>query len=272
MADWKGKVVLVTGGSSGLGFAIAQAFGQAGARVVISARNEVTLGASAAQLDAEKCSVASIPADVTDQASVERLMASTVDQFGRLDVLVNNAGRSMRRAVIETTAEDFRDLMDLNLLGVVRCTRAAAPHLLASRGHLVNIGSLAAKAAGRYTGAYPATKFALAAYNQQLRLELGPRGLHVLLVCPGPIARDQPRAPEERKSRGDDGPGLPASAYQPGAGVKTRPMRPEKLARAIVRACERRKGEIIYPRTARFLFALMQLSPRLADWLIRWTT
>ena len=117
----------------------------------------------------------------------------TLDQFGRLDALVNNAGRSMRRSILETTPEDFQQLMELNLIGLVRCTRAAAPQLLANRGHLVNIGSLAAKSAARWVGAYPATKFAVAAYSQQLRLELGPQGLHVLLACPGPIARDEPR-------------------------------------------------------------------------------
>src|SRR6185437_15073130 len=111
-----------------------------------------------------------------------------------LDVLVNNAGRSARRAVLDTTPEDFQELMDLNLISVVRLTRAAVPHLLKTAGHLVNIGSLSGKIATRYMGAYPATKYALAAYTQQLRLELGPQGLHVLLVSPGPIARDEPRA------------------------------------------------------------------------------
>ena len=108
-------------------------------------------------------------------------------------MLVNNAGRTMRGKVLDTTPEQFRDLMELNLIALVRCTRAAAPHLLAERGHVVNIGSLAAKSAARWLGAYPATKFAVAAYSQQLRLELGPQGLHVLLVCPGPIQRSDTR-------------------------------------------------------------------------------
>ena len=83
--------------------------------------------------------------------------------------------------------------MDLNLIALVRCTRAAMPQLLEPKGHLVNIGSLAGKTAARYMGAYSATKHAVSAYSQQLRLELGPQGLHVLLVSPGPIARDEPR-------------------------------------------------------------------------------
>ena len=106
--------------------------------------------------------------------------------------------------------------MELNLLGLVRMTRAAAPHLLAAKGHLVNIGSLAGKSATRFMGAYPASKFAVSAYSQQLRLELEPEGLHVLLVCPGP-SREEPRQstasePAKRsaifpRARGSQGPG-----------------------------------------------------------------
>ena len=85
--------------------------------------------------------------------------------------------------------KQFQAFLDLNFFGTVRCTRAAVPRLLMTRGHVVNIGSLAAKMAASYLGAYPVSKFAVAAYTHQLRLELGPQGLHVLLVCPGPIAR-----------------------------------------------------------------------------------
>ena len=121
------------------------------------------------------------------------MLGETLARFGRLDVLVNNAGRSMRGKVLDATPEQFRDLMELNLIALVRCTRAAVPELLRRQGHVVNIGSLASKAASRWVGAYPATKHAVAAYSQQLRLELGPQGLHVLLVCPGPIERKNPR-------------------------------------------------------------------------------
>jgi short-subunit dehydrogenase len=158
-------------------------------------------------------------------------------------------------------------MLDLNLGGVVRMTRAAVPHLVRERGSVVNIGSLAGKSAARYMGAYPASKFALSAYSQQLRLELGPQGLHVLLVCPGPIARDEARDPDIGRIRGD-GQELPASARRPGAGVKVRLLRPEDLAEQIVRACERRRPELIVPGKARLLFTLASLSPRLGDWLI----
>ncbi|HEX3655796.1 MAG TPA: SDR family oxidoreductase [Pirellulales bacterium] len=267
MGYWQGKVALVTGASSGLGLEIARAFSAAGAQVVLAARGAGPLESAAEQLRAAGGQALAIAADITRDDDVARLFEQTLERCGRLDVLVNNAGRSGRRAVLDTTPDDFQQLLDLNLLAVVRTTRAAAPHLLASAGHLVNIGSLAGKTATRYMGAYPASKFALTAYTQQLRLELGPQGLHVLLVCPGPIARDL-----ARPAAAEPVAGVPASALKPGAGVKTRAVRPEKIAAAILQACEQRRGELIFPPTARILFALMQLSPRLADWLVRITT
>ncbi|MHB1033840.1 MAG: SDR family NAD(P)-dependent oxidoreductase [Pirellulales bacterium] len=264
MEYWQDKVALITGASSGLGRVLAGALIQAGAKVVLAARSEEPLERCAAELRRSGRDVLAVPADVTRQEQVDSLFAETLRRFGRLDMLVNNVGRSMRRAVLDTTPEDFSDLMDLNLIAAVRCTRAGAPHLVASRGHLVNIGSLAAKSAARYMGAYPASKFALAAYTQQLRLELGPQGLHVMLVCPGPVARDEPR---ERSA--DETAGLPESAKKPGAGVKVRLIPPEKLAAQILDGCRRRRTELVVPSSARWLFAVTQLWPRLGDYLVR---
>jgi len=178
--------------------------------------------------------------------------------------LVNNAGRSMRGKLIDTTPEQFQQLIELNFIAMVRCTRAAIPHLLPRRGHVVNIGSLAAKSASRWVGAYPASKHAVAAYSQQLRLELGPEGLHVLLVCPGPISRD-----DERLYPLQGMEDIPERARRPGAGVKIKTIPPAKLAAAILRACERRRPELVMPAKARLLFAISQLCPTLGDWIIR---
>jgi short-subunit dehydrogenase len=191
-------------------------------------------------------------------------MAAAVTHYGRLDVLVNNAGRSGRRAILDATPGEFREFIELNLIAAVRCTRAAAPHLLSAKGHVVNIASLAAKAAPRYLGAYPASKFALAAYSQQLRLELGPQGLHVLLVCPGPLARDA-----HRTYGAETDPHLPAEAALPGGGVKARQIDPAELAQRILTACERRRPEIVMPAKARLVFAVAQLWPSLGDYLLR---
>ena len=264
MNFWQDKVVLVTGGSSGLGRVIAEQFGAAGAKLVIVGLEAGVLESAVAQFREAGREVLGLCADITRQEEVDALVGQAVDRFGRLDVLVNNAGRSMRGKLLETTPEQFRDLLELNVIAMVRCTRAAAPHLLRQRGHVVNIGSLAAKSAARWVGAYPATKFAVAAYSQQLRLELGPEGLHVLLVCPGPVAREDPRLyPLEGLK------GLPERARRPGAGVRVGSIRPERLARDILRACQRRKAELVVPARARLLFAIAQLWPELGDWIVR---
>ena len=264
MSNWQGKVVVVTGGSSGLGLAIARAFCKVKARVVIAARSADKLEHAAEQLRSMGGEVLAIAADIRRQADVDRLFQETAERLGRIDVLVNNAGSSARGAVIETTAEEFAELMDLNLTALVRCTSEAMPYLLASRGHLVNIGSLAGKTAARYMGAYSATKFAVSGYSQQLRLELGEQGLHVMLVSPGPIAREEPRIYSEEKVGS-----LPASARKPGGGAKVKLIQPDWLAERIVRGCERRDLEIVVPGKARLVFAISQLSPSLGDWIIR---
>jgi NAD(P)-dependent dehydrogenase (short-subunit alcohol dehydrogenase family) len=263
MSYWKDKVALITGGSAGLGLALAERLAREGARVAIAARGEEALRQAAAELGKSGAEILPVVADITQDADVERLVAAVVERFGRLDLLVNSAGRSARGEILATTPGDFQQLFELNLLGTVRVTRAAAPHLLAAGGHLVNIGSLAGKSAARYLGAYPASKFALSAYTQQLRLELGPRGLKVLLVCPGPISREEPReyAPADSS--------LPESAKRPGGGVRVSRLAPDRVAAAILHAAERGRPELVMPGEARLLFVLAQMSPRLGDWLLR---
>jgi NAD(P)-dependent dehydrogenase (short-subunit alcohol dehydrogenase family) len=254
----------VTGGSSGLGRAIAEAFAAAGARLAIIGLEPDAVERTVAEFQARKWDVLGVSGDITRQPDVDRLFAQTLDRFGRLDVLVNCAGRSMRGKLLDTTPEQFRDLMELNLLAMVRCTRAAVPHLLRQKGHVVNIGSLAAKTAARWMGAYAATKHAVAAFSQQLRLEVGPEGLHVLLVCPGPLARNNPRLyPLEGAGH------VPDAAKKAGGGARLKLIQPEWLAGQILRACERRCPELVVPWKARVLFAISQLYPTLGDRILR---
>jgi short-subunit dehydrogenase len=263
MNYWKDKVVVITGGSSGLGRSIAGACAASGARTALAALGDPLLDQATAELQAAGCATLGIPTDITQQESVDAMIAAVLERFGRIDVLVNCAGRSTRGEVLATTPEQFQDLLELNFLATVRCTRAAAQHLIAAKGHLVNIGSLAAKTASKYLGAYPASKFPVAAYSQQLRYELNPLGVHVLLVCPGPIARpDAGRRYDEQAS------GLPESARKPGGGVKIKGISQEKLVANILRYCERRKPELVMPGKSRLLLAISQLSPSLGDWII----
>ena len=278
MSYWQNKVAIVTGGSSGLGLTIAKKLYASGSTVVLAARDADRLKIAAREVRGaateltigpvkgsgiEQRGAIGISCDITRDEQVASLIGSTLDRFGQLDVLVNCAGKSGRGKVLDTTPEQFQEMWELNFLALVRCTRAAAPHLLKSRGHLVNIGSLASKSASKYLGAYPATKFAVAAYTQQLRLELEPEGLHVLLVCPGPLKRD-----DAGQRYADQTANLPEGASQPGGGVKLGGIDPERLARKILSACERRKKELVMPCKSKVLFAMSQLSPSLGDWVV----
>jgi short-subunit dehydrogenase len=261
---WSTKHALVTGASSGLGLAIARELVAAGAKVALVARDAARLEAAVASLQTPPEQTLTIPADITQQGDVDRMQAEVSQRWGRLDLLVNCAGKSSRGKIEETTPEQFQSLWELNFLAAVRCTRAFLPLLIASRGHVVQIGSLASKSTSKYLGAYPAGKFALAAYSQQLRLELGEQGLHVLLVCPGPIAR--PDAGSRYDAESAD---LPPEAKRPGGGVKLKGIPSDKLAKQILRACERRQPELIVPAKARLLFTISQFWPSLGDWITK---
>jgi short-subunit dehydrogenase len=260
MAYWNGKACVVTGGSAGLGLAIGRALAGAGARVALVARRKEPLEAAVDEINRQSGQAIAIPGDVAWQDDVDRVAETAVRLFGQVDLLCNCAGRSARAAILDATPEDFQQLVDVNLLAAVRMTRALAPQLLASRGHLVNIGSLACKTAAPYLGAYPASKHALAAYTQQLRLELGPQGVHVLLVCPGPLARD-----DVGQRYIDSSAGVPPAAQAPAGGARVKSIDPNRLADEILRACERRRAELIVPARARLLFAISQLSARWGD-------
>lgn len=264
MSDWTGKVVLVTGGSAGLGLEIVRAFAARGARVIAVARDADRLAAAVNSLSATSDKVVGWTCDVTNDDSVASLFERAKAGFGRLDALVNNVGVSTRGELLGTPIAEFQRLWELNFLSVARCTKAASPMLLESRGHVVNIGSLASKSAARYLGGYAPSKFAVAAYSQQLRYELAECGVHVLLVCPGPLRRD-----DAGRRYSEQATGLPPSALKPGGGVKVKGIDPAWLANRIVRACDRRELEIVVPWKARVLFALSQLSPSWGDWVLK---
>jgi uncharacterized protein len=277
MHYWHGKRAVITGGSSGLGRALTAALVERGTRVAIVARGQEALDRAAAELSARGNEVVTIAADVTAPGDVERMAATVRERFGGLDFFCHCAGRSMRGEVLKTSPEDFRALWELNFLAALRGTQVFADELIKNNGHIVLVASLASKVAPRYLGGYPASKFPLAALAQQLRLELDPQGAHVLLVCPGPIARDKSIVggvsdADLSSSPGrysNDSPDVPASALRPGGGAKVTAIDPKILSAKILDACERRQPELIVPAKARLLFALSQLSPKLGDWLLR---
>jgi len=183
--DWKDKVALVTGASSGIGLAVARQIVARGGRVALVARTEATLVRVARELGGEDRAT-SFPLDVTDNAALGALPKRVVARFGRLDVVVNNAGVNHRGELLERTADELEQILHTNLVAPVRLTRAALPHL--GRGSfIVNIASLAGKVPVPHEAAYSASKAGLRAFSRALDVELADRGVRVCTVNPGPV-------------------------------------------------------------------------------------
>jgi meso-butanediol dehydrogenase / (S,S)-butanediol dehydrogenase / diacetyl reductase len=175
-----GRTVLVTGGGTGIGAATARALAAGGATVVVCGRRAEPLAAVAAQPG-----VLAVPCDITDPDAVERLVATAVAAHGRLDGLVLNAGVMFAGGVAELTAADFAAMVSANLTGAFLVARAALPHLLASRGSVVAVASIAALRAASGMGGYAATKAGLAMLTQSLAVDHAHQGLRANVVCPG---------------------------------------------------------------------------------------
>lgn len=181
----RGNVVLITGGSSGIGKALAFSFGKAGARIVITGRQEAPLRAVSDALSAAGIENLALVADVSVRADNERMVRETVARFGRLDVLINNAGISMRALFADADPEVLRKVMDINFFGTVYATHYALPHLLKTRGSIVGISSIAGYRGLPVRSGYSASKFAMNGFLEALRTELLREGVHVLTACPG---------------------------------------------------------------------------------------
>jgi short-subunit dehydrogenase len=269
MGSWDRKRAVVTGGSAGLGRAVAHVLVQNGARVTIVGRRAGPLEEAAANLGASSGQVIMVAADVTKQPDVDRLSSTVRSAWGGVDLLCHCVGQSMRGTAIGTSIEEYAQLWESNFVSALLCAKAFAGPLAESHGHLVLVGSLASKVAAGYLGAYPATKFPLAALAQQLRIEFGAAGPHVLLVCPGPIAREHDTQGTSPGRYAEQASNVPEFAHRPGGGAKMRPIDPHWLADQILQACQARRAELVVPRHARLLFALTQLSPRIGDWLLK---
>jgi short-subunit dehydrogenase len=202
-------------------------------------------------------------ADVTDDESIHAVVGQVVDQFGGIDVWVNNVGKSTRADVMQTGVAEYRAFMELNFLSAVRCWNACKHELTKSSGILVNIGSLASKTGWPLMSPYSASKHALSAFSQQLRLE-GPSNVNVLHVCPGPIKRE---GNDDRYA--SESAGLGERAKMAGAGAAIKGIEPAVIAAKIIRGCEKRKGELVIPWSARMLFAISQLSSTVGDGLLK---
>lgn len=177
------RVVLITGGSSGIGYAIADSLGAGGARVAITGRNSARLSEAAESLGAH-----AIQADVTSETDVRRTWKDAIDTFGQVDVLINNAGIGLFTPLVDMDREGFDRVFATNVTGAMLMAREAAHHFVErNTGHIINIGSTAGLRGGARGTAYYASKFALRGMTESWRAELRPHNVRVILVNPSEV-------------------------------------------------------------------------------------
>lgn len=251
------QVIVITGASSGIGRATALEAARRGARLVLAARNAHDLEATAAACAEAGAEALAVPTDVTDEAAVEALAERTIQAFGRIDTWVNNAGVTLFGTFLDTPAEDFRQVMEINFMGQIHGAKAALPYLEETDGALVCVGSaLSDRGAPLQTG-YSATKHALQGWVDGLRLELeeAGSGVRVTLVKPATI-----NTPLYEKARSYLG-------VQPRSIPPVYP--PEPVADAILRAAESDERELYVGRAGQLLAIAERINPRLVDTLLR---
>lgn len=255
------QVIVITGASSGIGRATAQLAARQGARLVLACRDLQALDELAASLGQAGGNIATVQADVGVREDHERIAQTAMERYGRIDTWVNNAGVSIFGRLEEVPIEDQRKLFDTNFWGVVHGSLTALPHLKRHGGALINVGSEVSDRAVPLQGAYSASKHAVKAYTDALRMELEDEGapVSVTLIKPASVATE---FTENARNYMDVAPQLPPPVYAA-----------ESVAEAILFAAEHPRRDIYVGSASRLISAMGQRMPGLADrmggWLIR---
>ncbi len=251
----KDKVVIITGASSGIGKALALEYATRGAHVVMAARNEERLHQAAEEVSASGVKVFAVVTDVSVEADCKNLINKSIEEFSGIDVLINNAGISMRALFADTDLDVIRQLMGINFWGTVFCTKYALPHLLETKGSVVGISSIAGyKGLPGRTG-YSASKFAMHGFLETLRIENMKKGLHVLIACPGFTASNirntalNEKGMVQGESPRDEG----------------KMMSAEEVARHIANAIAKRKDRLTLTFQGRLTVILNKFFPKFMD-------
>ena len=186
LLDLSGKTAVVIGGTSGIGRAIAHGLADAGADVVCTSRRSEQVDAAAAEIEAKGRKTLRVTSDVSDKASLENLLAQCVSEFGKVDILVNSAGRTKRTPTLDLDEEEWNGIMETNLTGTLRACQVFGRHMVANGyGRIVNIASLSTFVALYEVAAYAASKAAVASLTKSLAVEWAKRGVNVNAIAPG---------------------------------------------------------------------------------------
>ena len=247
-------MAVVTGASSGIGEATALALAGRGAAVMLAARAEEKLRFLEREISTAGGRALAVRTDVTDRDSVEAMVERTIEEFGSLDVLVNNAGLGLSGRVAELRAEDLRHVLEVNLIGPLVCIQAALPHMR-QEGRIINVSSVVGKRAIPKVGGYCATKSALNALSDALRVEVAGRGITVTSVYPGTTQtafRENSRRTKDEKR-----------------GWRPRGVVPEEVAAKIAAAAESGGRDVYVTLPDRLFVAGTTLAPGLFDRLLR---
>lgn len=254
----KDKVVIITGGSSGIGRALAFAFGTRGSKVLITGRREEELTKTRHELEAAGVNVATLVADAANESDNRRMAEEAVIRFGRIDILIANAGISMRALFEDVDIAVIRQVMEINFFGVVYATHYCLPEIKRNGGSIVGISSIAGYRGLPARSGYTASKFALNGFLETLRTEYLKENVHVLTACPGFTASNI-----RTRALTKDGTAQGASSLDEGS-----VMTAEAVAGYIYKAVVRRKRQIILTTEGRMAVFLNKWWPWLADRLV----
>lgn len=256
--DFKEKVVIITGATSGIGEACAAAFGKEGAKVVITGRNQLKLDNTLVKLQKEGIACMGILADAGVEEDNRKIAEETVKKWGRIDVLVNNAGISMRALFEDLDMEVFRKVMDTNFWGTVYATKYCLPEILKSKGSIIGVSSINGFRGTPARTAYTASKFAMNGFFESLRTEVMKRGVHVLVVCPGFTASNIRNI------------ALTADGTSQGESPREedKMMSAEEVAMEILKATKKKKRDLVLTRQGKLAAFLNKWMPGVMDTIV----
>jgi NAD(P)-dependent dehydrogenase (short-subunit alcohol dehydrogenase family) len=256
---FENKVVVITGGSRGLGLVMARQLAREGATLGLIARDAVELTRARRTIDSRSL-VQLLPADVTNPAQIEQAMSTVVRRFGRVDVVINNAGQILAAPFEDTTDEDFRGLLDVHFWGTLHVSRAAAPHLVRhGDGRIINICSIGARIPVPHLSAYCASKFAQAGLSSVMAAELREKGIRVTTVMPGLMRTGSHIQAWFKGERATE-----FALFSLMGGAPGTSMGAERAARLILAAAARGRSEVIIPFSVRQIAKLSALMPALS--------